>query len=103
MKKEPTRGAKDTDGDGLNDYEEVKKYHTKPLLYDTDEDGLGDGTEVVNGFDPLKKDTDNNGTLDGKENQILTDQVRESLDTETMSAVPDLTITGNGDYNMKQV
>ncbi len=97
-------GAKDTDGDGLNDYEEVKKYHTKPLLYDTDEDGLGDGTEVVNGFDPLKKDTDNNGTLDGKEkieNQILTDQVRESLDTGAMSAVPDLTITGSGDYSFR--
>ena len=38
-----------------------------PLNFDTDNDGLSDGFEITNGFDPLKEDTDNNGIIDGKE------------------------------------
>lgn len=33
---------KDTDGDGLSDYEEVFKYHTNPTKQDSDEDGIPD-------------------------------------------------------------
>ncbi len=49
----------DTDGDGLNDGDEVKKYGTDPRKADTDGDGLSDGDEVLK-FDtnPLKTDTD---------------------------------------------
>lgn len=42
----------DTDHDGLNDYEEVKIYHTDPKNPDTDGDGFLDGQEVKAGFDP---------------------------------------------------
>ncbi|HLD28680.1 MAG TPA: hypothetical protein VJB67_03625 [Patescibacteria group bacterium] len=42
----------DTDGDGLNDYAEVRLYLTDPNNSDTDGDGYGDGKEVVNGYDP---------------------------------------------------
>lgn len=37
---------KDSDYDGLNDYDEVKVYHTDPLIADTDNDGLSDYEEV---------------------------------------------------------
>ena len=45
----------DTDGDGLNDGDEVNKYKTSPLLADTDGDGIPDGVEVQNGTNPTDK------------------------------------------------
>lgn len=44
---------KDTDGDGLTDYEEIVTYGTNPTLIDTDEDSYSDGDEVADGSDPL--------------------------------------------------
>jgi len=32
----------DTDADGLTDYEEIRKYLTNPLEFDSDQDGIGD-------------------------------------------------------------
>ncbi len=43
---------KDTDADGLNDYQEVYTYNTSPYLRDTDSDGIPDGTEISQGKDP---------------------------------------------------
>lgn len=58
----------DTDHDGLNDYDEVKVYHTDPLNPDTDYDGLKDGAEVFNyKTNPLLRDTDGGGVADGHE------------------------------------
>ncbi|PWU11426.1 MAG: hypothetical protein C5B51_02665, partial [Terriglobia bacterium] len=45
----------DTDGDGLNDGDEVNKYHTSPLLTDTDGDLIPDGVEVTTGTNPLDR------------------------------------------------
>lgn len=44
--------TKDTDGDGLSDYDELNLYKTSPYLEDTDGDGLKDGEEIKNGADP---------------------------------------------------
>ncbi len=44
--------TKDTDGDGLSDYDELNIYKTSPYLEDTDGDGLKDGDEVKAGTDP---------------------------------------------------
>ena len=44
---------KDTDGDGLSDYEEKYLYHTDPKNPDTDGDGMNDGREVKRGRNPL--------------------------------------------------
>jgi outer membrane protein OmpA-like peptidoglycan-associated protein/opacity protein-like surface antigen len=58
----------DTDGDVLSDGDEVFKYHTDPTKSDTDGDGLSDGDEVLKYHtDPLKLDTDGDGLTDGDE------------------------------------
>ena len=44
--------TKDTDADGLNDYDESRVYHTSPYLADSDSDGVDDKTELENGDDP---------------------------------------------------
>ena len=76
----------DTDGDGLNDSEEVNLgadgYATNPWLADTDADGVTDGLEAngwswsgstissnPSGFktDPTRADTDHDGVSDGRD------------------------------------
>ncbi len=44
--------AKDTDLDGLNDYDESFVYQTSPYLPDSDSDGADDMTELAAGEDP---------------------------------------------------
>jgi hypothetical protein len=48
-----TLRAKDTDQDGLNDYEELYLYRTSPYLADTDGDTYSDYLEIKRGTDPL--------------------------------------------------
>ncbi|PIR13331.1 hypothetical protein COV49_02600 [Candidatus Falkowbacteria bacterium CG11_big_fil_rev_8_21_14_0_20_39_10] len=43
---------RDSDEDGLSDYEEAMVYNTDPLNPDTDGDGHKDGDEVKNGYNP---------------------------------------------------
>lgn len=43
---------KDTDHDGLSDYDEIYLYNTSPYIADTDSDGIPDGEEVKQGTDP---------------------------------------------------
>ncbi len=65
--------AKDTDGDGLSDEDEVK-YGTNPNKPDTDNDGLLDGKEVHRyKTDPKNRDTDDGGISDGVEVKYGTD------------------------------
>lgn len=45
--------AKDTDGDGLSDYDENYIYGTSPYLEDNDSDGYSDKLEIETGNDPL--------------------------------------------------
>ena len=47
----------DTDGDGLDDGDEVNIFETNPLLFDTDYDGFSDGVEVGIGSDPLDENS----------------------------------------------
>lgn len=52
---DPTK--KDTDRDGLTDYEEVETYGTNPRKSDSDGDGASDEKEVAIGTDPLDEDS----------------------------------------------
>lgn len=44
--------AKDTDNDGLNDYDELNIYNTSPYLEDSDSDGFSDKDEIDSENDP---------------------------------------------------
>ena len=74
--------AADTDGDGLKDGDEVKRFKTNPLKVDTDGDGLADGDEVMTyKTDPAKSDSDGDGLSDGDEAlKFKTDPLK--LDTD---------------------
>lgn len=43
---------RDTDGDGLSDYNEEHTYQTSPFMRDTDGDGIPDNVEIATGDDP---------------------------------------------------
>jgi hypothetical protein len=47
--------TKDTDGDGISDYDEKTIYHTDPKKADTNSDGVSDGKSILAGLDPLAK------------------------------------------------
>ncbi|WP_135855323.1 hypothetical protein [Halorussus salinus] len=78
----------DTDGDRLNDSEELDIYGTNPLAGDTDSDGLNDSEEINLSTDPTVADTDGDGTLDG--NETFTTSSTDEQTGVTMS------ITGEG-------
>jgi len=44
--------TKDTDGDGLTDWDELNVYGTSPYLEDSDSDGISDKEEIETGKDP---------------------------------------------------
>lgn len=48
---------KDSDVDGLSDNAEMNQYYTNPQVFDTDNDGRGDGDEILDGTDPLDKES----------------------------------------------
>ena len=50
---------RDTDGDGLSDWDEEKSYRTSPYLRDTDGDGLLDNVELGQGTNPNCKEGTN--------------------------------------------
>jgi Bacterial TSP3 repeat len=65
----------DTDGDSLTDGAEVNTHHTDPFDPDTDDDQLPDGIEVSVGTDPLDNDSDNDGIPDGRDPQFVSNAV----------------------------
>ena len=49
---EESQLIKDTDGDGLTDWDELNIYKTSPYLEDSDSDGYSDKQEIDSGNDP---------------------------------------------------
>lgn len=49
---EAEQRTKDSDGDTLNDYDEINLYGTGPYIADSDSDGISDAAEVKAGTDP---------------------------------------------------
>lgn len=59
---------KDTDGDGLSDWDELYFYKTSPYLEDSDSDGFADKEEIDNSKDPncpAGRDCYSEGTVEG--------------------------------------
>lgn len=77
----------DTDGDGLNDGDEMNKFKTNPLNADSDGDGLSDGAEVnQHKTDPSKADSDGDGLSDGVEmSRYKTDPSKADSDGDGLS------------------
>lgn len=44
--------TKDTDGDGITDYDEIHLYNTDPRSADSDGDNFTDGVEILGGYNP---------------------------------------------------
>ena len=58
----------DSDGDGLNDGDEINIHNTLPTQFDTDQDGLSDGEEInTTSTNPVDADSDGDGVNDGLE------------------------------------
>jgi len=91
----------DTDGDGLSDYDEINVYGTDPLNYDTDGDGLSDGDEVnIYGTDPLDPDTDGDGLTDGEEvNEYYTDPLNPDTDGDGLTDGDEVNVYGTDPLN----
>ncbi len=74
----------DTDGDRISDGEEVSTYKTNPLEKDTDGDGYYDGVEISSGHDPL--DSDAGALIENEEGQVesnvLTDMIEAAENGE---------------------
>lgn len=71
----------DTDNDGLLDSEELQKFQTDPLDADSDDDDLFDSDEINRGLNPLAADTDGDFLPDEVElNLYGTDPLRFDTD-----------------------
>lgn len=70
---------RDTDRDGLTDFEEVRIHGTDPLLADSDADGQADGVEMICGADPLDADSkcDLGKLSDAQKSQV--EQIQEDV------------------------
>ena len=102
----------DTDGDGLNDYQEIFLTGTDPVKADTDgngkkdpqsdsdTDGIDNITEIRNETDPVKKDTDGDGLSDKEEEAYKTDP--KKYDTDGDGAADGWEVTHNYDSLKKQ-
>lgn len=92
-------GAKDSDGDGLDDGDEVNVYKTSPTKADTDGDGFTDGDEVYTGFDPRVAggklpDTDADGLADIYETAHGYDPNNADMDKDGLADGDELRVFG---------
>jgi len=90
--------VKDTDSDGLSDYDELYKYNTSPYLKDSDSDGISDKDEINNGTDPNcpeGKDCTGQTASANQNTNIATESNTNTAYTNTNSALlsGNLTVT----------
>jgi pSer/pThr/pTyr-binding forkhead associated (FHA) protein len=85
----------DTDGDGLNDFVEIKQHGTNPLKQDTDDDSVIDNIELANGTNPNRADTDGDGLNDNVDPDPgnLPTATPRPTDTPTATPTPSITPT----------
>ncbi len=68
--------AKDTDKDGITDFDEVALYKSDPKLADTDNDGFTDGAEILAGYNPVDAKNETAYNLESpKDSGIVRDDV----------------------------
>lgn len=95
--------TKDTDKDGLPDYDEINMYGTSPYLEDTDGDGISDFDEVRQGKDPLCAEGSSCGLIATNPESVTptaTNTPASKVDEELLV----LALSGKGDADtMRQI
>ncbi len=67
---------RDSDSDGVSDYDEVNIYSTDPMSADTDKDGYIDGIEILNGYNPKNSEREASVIYESpKEQGIVRDDI----------------------------
>lgn len=85
--------SNDNDGDGLTNFEERYLYNTNEELFDTDGDGMGDKSEIVEKKDPLIASFPT-VTFAPRSNPIIVANFSKSINTDTSRD-----ISFGGDYS----
>ncbi|MFW6069553.1 MAG: protein kinase domain-containing protein [bacterium] len=88
--------TRDTDGDFLNDWDEVNIYGTDCSDPDSDGDGISDGVEVTQGTDPLAPDnlTPTATLTPSPTSEVEPTETATTALTETPTATSEPTVTG---------
>lgn len=76
--------AKDTDGDGLSDWDELYFYKTSPYLEDSDSDGFTDKQEIDNEKDPncpVGRDCNSAGIVEGDADVVNPESKADNSDS----------------------
>lgn len=100
--------SRDTDSDGLNDYDEIYIYKTSAYLTDSDSDGQNDATEVTNGGDPNcpvgKTCAGGSAAVDATVDQsdTILDSLVEPVEPDLAAAQEQLSALGVGDQTSQE-
>ncbi|MCR4280595.1 MAG: hypothetical protein NUV82_04205 [Candidatus Komeilibacteria bacterium] len=84
---------RDSDGDGLSDYMEIRIYGTSAYITDTDSDGTNDKQEIISGADPLCTAEGQcvrglaTTTAEGDESAVTVEQLEEAELRERLSGM----------------
>ena len=84
----------DSDNDGVNDGQEIID-GTDPNNPDTDGDGISDGQEKKDGTNPLEKDSDGDGLTDAEEKELGTDPNKADTDGDGINDGDEVSGEGN--------
>lgn len=98
---------KDTDTDGLTDYDEINIHKTSPYLEDTDGDNLSDFEEIKLGKDPLCAEGSSCGLINGSQTIATASSTEGTTATPAENVDQELLIkalSGEGDASVvKQI
>lgn len=99
---------KDSDGDGITDYDETNVYNTSPYLEDTDGDGISDSEEIRLGKDPLCAEGTNCSIITNSSSSTAGTVASSNTTKNTVDGVDQALLTkalsGEGDANtMRQI
>ncbi|NOY06176.1 MAG: OmpA family protein [Chlorobi bacterium] len=85
----------DSDADGITDYKELFTYRINPMATDSDGDGITDPEEIFTyQTNPMEADTDNDGLIDGEELEIGTNPVNADSDHDGLPDGDEIDVYG---------
>lgn len=100
--KQQINKRRDSDDDGLNDYQELNIYNTSPYIADTDSDGIDDNAEIQQGTDPLCPQDETckpDETTQPEQQDDLLSGVKPDIDATSSNAITAQQKVGNNKQN----